>query len=221
MSCWTQSKEKSKRVKPARLSKHRKSRYENRQTRVRILHDRFSQRIHYLRRKAKNFSFDVFTAMENIIPPPVRRLNKRNNEGTFFKGIIDVLFASKLAMMRRIVSKQRDAGSVMESITNKPTEEQRRPNGNDIPRGTPNEHVNVTTTTTAKSTTKGTVLLQTASCMAVNGSNSIPVRVLFDNGSQRSYVSSSVTSRLNLRPVSSKNLHINTFGGHELPETEM
>ena len=35
--------------------------------------------------------------------------------------------------------------------------------------------------------------------MAVNGSNSIAVRVLFDNGSQRSYVSSS-------------DLHINTFG---------
>ena len=67
-------------------------------------------------------------------------------------------------------------------------------------------------TTTAKTATKGTVLLQTASCMAVNGSNSIPVRVLFDNGSQRSYVSSSVTSCLNLKPVNSENLHINTFG---------
>ena len=76
---------------------------------------------------------------------------------------------------------------------------------------TPNEHATVTTTTTAKTTTKGTVLLQTASCMAVNGSNSIPVRVLFDNRSQRLYVSSSVTSRLNLKPVNSENLHINTF----------
>ena len=119
MSCWTRSKGKSKRVKPLRLSKHRKSRYENRQTQVRILHDRFPQRIHYLRRKAKNFSFDVFTAMENIIPPPVRRFNKRKNEETFFKGIINVLFASKLDMMRRIVSKQRDDDTVMESITNR------------------------------------------------------------------------------------------------------
>ncbi|XP_068690987.1 uncharacterized protein [Montipora foliosa] len=51
---------------------------------------------------------------------------------------------------------------------------------------TPNEHETVTTTTTVKTTTKGTVLLQTESCMAVNRSNSIPVRVLFDNGSQRS-----------------------------------
>lgn len=62
-----------------------------------------------------------------------------------------------------------------------PAEDQRNPNRNDNSRETPNEHTTVTTTTTAKSTTKGTVLLQTASCMAVNGSNSIPVRVLFDN----------------------------------------
>ncbi|XP_044165233.1 uncharacterized protein LOC122949165 [Acropora millepora] len=48
--------------------------------------------------------------------------------------------------------------------------------------------------------------------MAVSGSNSVPVRVLFDNGSQRSYVSSSVTSRLNLKPVTSEILQINTFG---------
>ena len=93
-----------------------------------------------------------------------------------------------------------------------PAEDQRNPNRNDNSRETPNEHTTVTTTTTAKSTTKGTVLLQTASCMAVNGSNSIPVRVLFDNGSQRSYVSSSVTSRLKLKPVNSENLRINTFG---------
>ena len=94
----------------------------------------------------------------------------------------------------------------------KPSEEKRRPNRNNIPRGMPNEHVTITTTTIAKSTTKGTVLLQTASCMAVNSSNSIPVRVIFDNRSWQSYVSSSVTSRLNLQSVNSENLHINTFG---------
>ena len=94
----------------------------------------------------------------------------------------------------------------------KPSEEQRRPNRNNILRGMPNEHVTVTTTTIARSTTKGTVLLQTASSMAVNRSNSIPVRVIFDNRSWQSYVSSSVTSRLNLQPVNSENLHINSFG---------
>ena len=118
VSCWTQSK-KSKRVKPVRLSIHRKSRYENRQTRVHILHDWFPQRIHYLWRKAKNFGLDVFTAMENNTQLPVWRFNKWKNEETFFKGIIDVLFASKLAMLGTIVSKQRDADTVMESITNR------------------------------------------------------------------------------------------------------
>ena len=92
-----------------------------------------------------------------------------------------------------------------------PAEDQRNLNRNDNLRQTHNESTTVTTTT-ANSMTKGTVLLQTASCTVVNGSNSIPVRVLFDNGSQRSYVSSSVTSRLKLKPVSSENLHINTFG---------
>lgn len=38
------------------------------------------------------------------------------------------------------------------------------------------------------------------------------VCVLFDNQSQRLYVSSSVSSRLNLKSVSSENLCINTFG---------
>ena len=63
----------------------------------------------------------MFTTMENIIQPPlrIRMFNKRKNEETFFKGMINVLFASKLAMMRRIVSKQRDADTVMKSITNR------------------------------------------------------------------------------------------------------
>jgi len=93
-----------------------------------------------------------------------------------------------------------------------PAVDQRNPNRNENLKESQNESTTVTTTTTANSMTKGTVLLQTASCMAVNGSNSIPVRVLFDNGSQRSYISLSVSSRLNLKPVKSENLCINTFG---------
>ena len=92
-----------------------------------------------------------------------------------------------------------------------PMEDQRRPNGNDNSRGTLHELAMVTATTNMKSTTKGTVL-QKASGMPVNGSISIPVQVLFYNGSPRSYVSSSVTSRLNLKSVSSQNLCTNTFG---------
>ena len=86
------------------------------------------------------------------------------------------------------------------------------------PQGTQTDHtVQETTSTTAASTarTKGkTVLLQTARCVATNedNSNSASVRVLFDNGSQRSYVTNSLKSRLKLKPVKRENLRLNTFG---------
>ena len=69
----------------------------------------------------------------------------------------------------------------------------------------------VSTNTTTK---KGTVLLQTAKVLATNaeGTKSTDVRILFDNGSQRSYVTNSVKSRLHLKPCKSETLHLNTFG---------
>ena len=59
-----------------------------------------------------------------------------------------------------------------------------------------------------------TVLLQTARAVAYNEANnrSIPVRVLFDNGSQRSYITDHIRSRLGLAPVSKERLKLNTFG---------
>lgn len=95
-------------VKLVRLSKH-KSQYENCQTLVQTLHDRFVPRMHYLRQSAKNFSFYAFIAMGSISQPPVQKFNKQKIEETFFGGIIHALFALKLVMMRRIASKQRDA----------------------------------------------------------------------------------------------------------------
>ena len=49
-------------------------------------------------------------------------------------------------------------------------------------------------TVTAQAKTKGTVLLQTARAIATNSSNcmSTPVRILFDSGSQRTYVTEEV-----------------------------
>ena len=58
----------------------------------------------------------------------------------------------------------------------------------------------------------GSVLLQTARPYAVNGSTSIPVRILFDTGSQRSYVTNDVARRLRLNPVKRETLNLNTFG---------
>ena len=105
-------------MRQVKLSKRKKSKYENRQTLVRILYDRFLLQMHYLRRKPKKFTFDAFIAMGSTIQPPVRRFDNRKIEETFSKGTIDVLFVSKLAMMRRIVSKRRNADTVMENIIN-------------------------------------------------------------------------------------------------------
>ena len=102
-------------MKLVRLSKHKKSQYENCQTLVQTLHDRFVPQMHYLRQNAKNSSFDAFIAMGSISQPPVQKFYKRKIEETFFGEIIHALFALKLVMMRRIASKQRDANIVMES----------------------------------------------------------------------------------------------------------
>ena len=42
---------------------------------------------------------------------------------------------------------------------------------------------------------------------------STKVRILFDNGSQRSYVTEQVCSRLRLKPIHTERLQVNTFGG--------
>ena len=67
-----------------------------------------------------------------------------------------------------------------------------------------------------------TVLLQTAKAVAFNEHNnsSMLVRVLFDSGSQRSYVTEQVCSKLCLKPVSKEKLQVNTFGGNRFKTKE-
>ena len=71
-----------------------------------------------------------------------------------------------------------------------------------------------TTTTSVHSKSRGTVLLETMQAMAVNNQNSANtnVRILLDTGSQRSYVTNRLKTKLNLSPVKSETLHLNTFG---------
>ena len=71
-----------------------------------------------------------------------------------------------------------------------------------------------TTTTTMSNKSKGTVLLQTAKAMAINDvtSETSSVRILLDTGSQHTYITSRLKSKLNLAPVKSETLHLNTFG---------
>ena len=76
---------------------------------------------------------------------------------------------------------------------------------------------------TASSDSRGTVLVQTASGIARNEDGTKPTRVkiLFDNGSQRSYVTDNLKSRLGLNSTKREMLHLNTFGGKNLLEKQM
>jgi hypothetical protein len=60
---------------------------------------------------------------------------------------------------------------------------------------------NEESTTTATKIFKGIVLLQIARAKATNGVRSVPVRVLFDTGSQRSYITNSTQAKLKLEPL--------------------
>ena len=68
------------------------------------------------------------------------------------------------------------------------------------------------TTTCAK--TSGGVILQTATATAVSedGSKTTCVKILFDNGSQRSYISENLKSKLGLKSKGTEALNLNTFG---------
>jgi len=58
------------------------------------------------------------------------------------------------------------------------------------------------------------ILLQTAQAVDLNDANnkSTTVRVLFDSGSQRTYITESLRTKLNLKSISRERLHLNTFG---------
>jgi hypothetical protein len=59
--------------------------------------------------------------------------------------------------------------------------------------------------------------LQTAKATLENsdGSRSASVAILFDNGSQRSYVTDNLRLKLGLKPLSNETLHLNTFGDNK------
>ena len=69
------------------------------------------------------------------------------------------------------------------------------------------------TTTTCAKTNSG-VILQTATASAISedGSKTTCVRILFDNGSQRSYVSENLKYKLGLKSKGTETLNLNTFG---------
>ena len=72
----------------------------------------------------------------------------------------------------------------------------------------------ITTYSSENTKPKRKVLLQTATAIASNdeGTKSTTVRLLFDNGSQRSYITDSLREKLRLKSVQTEKLNLNTFG---------
>jgi len=69
-------------------------------------------------------------------------------------------------------------------------------------------------TSTSNNTTSANVTVQTARAIATDesGTASKNVRLLFDDGSQRSYITDSLKTNLNLEPLKQEKLNLNTFG---------
>ena len=97
------------------------------------------------------------------------------------------------------------------AATNRHDVENKKPTDNSNPEKVP-EDTNPPTTAAVTQTNKGSVLLQTARAIVLNGPRSVPARILFDTGSQRSYIRKSLQGRLRLSPIGKETLQLNTFG---------
>ena len=79
-----------------------------------------------------------------------------------------------------------------------------------------NEHDERTVTTNSVSLVKNqqTVLLQTAHALAFSNpsGSTVCIRILFDSGSQLSYVTERLRAQLGLKQTKIEKLHLNTFG---------
>lgn len=84
--------------------------------------------------------------------------------------------------------------------------------------------VSNTTSTTSRCKNQPTVLLQTARATAFSNADGsgvgVSVRVLFDSGSQLSYVTERLQARLKLPPIKIERLHLNTFGSRHYKTQE-
>ena len=73
--------------------------------------------------------------------------------------------------------------------------------------------------TTATATTRydGKILLQTATAYVYsrNADEKTEVKLLFDNGSQRTYITEDLKKRLSLEVEGSENLNLNSFGSEQ------
>ena len=63
---------------------------------------------------------------------------------------------------------------------------------------------------------KRTIFLQTVTTTACANGTEIPVRILMDSGSQRTYVRDALKNKLSLNPERSEVLNLNTFGNDQV-----
>ena len=77
-----------------------------------------------------------------------------------------------------------------------------------------NVNTSTSTNTTNVSKNRPAILLQTAHARASASTSgpSVPVRILFDNGSELSYITERLQRQLNLKSTRVEKLHLNTFG---------
>jgi len=59
---------------------------------------------------------------------------------------------------------------------------------------------------------KKLILLQTARATAVEPVGRVPIRILFDSGSQLSYITKTLKERMGIEPIQKEKLRLNTFG---------
>ena len=101
-----------------------------------------------------------------------------------------------------------------------PRDSRERPNDNKDEETKTEGRTNCTITAGSQIANRKHVLLQTARAIATNvdGLNTLPVRILFDSGSQRSYVTDDLRRKLRLNAIKTKTLHLNTFGDKQTPK---
>ncbi|MCP4479237.1 MAG: DUF1759 domain-containing protein, partial [Planctomycetaceae bacterium] len=75
---------------------------------------------------------------------------------------------------------------------------------------------------TATTSTKNIVLMQTATAFVVNGENGERTKatILFDSGSQKSYVTKDLMNRLKLKPRKTEAINLNTFGSESFRKVD-
>ena len=102
-----------------------------------------------------------------------------------------------------------------QSLCESQTTDQHERNVEQVSTTTKDTTTNATANSIGAVKTKQLVLLPTARAEATNenGDRIQNVRILFDNNSQRSYVTDSLRSRLELSPIRREKLNLNTFGG--------